>query len=216
MNIFCKNTCSRVWCGRIIVGSLDIETHYGRPPGMQSPRSAHSIHSGNRSIKPTDDAAYCHVSEIMVNSNNKGNDELLWSVFMVIGLWSTELFTLQLQQRFLHACADNLEVPKDFCHQQIPTWTLYHERKSRWSSGLIIHLHAWYCHGIAIALATPWQRRRRLYRIGGMANNNAYQLPLPQGTFADGKPRRSNGMVEILTPTIFEMMLFSGTCYISH
>jgi hypothetical protein len=31
-------------------------THYGRPPGMQSPRSAHSAHSGNKSIVATDAA----------------------------------------------------------------------------------------------------------------------------------------------------------------
>lgn len=37
-------------------GLLRATTHYGRPPGMQSPRSAHSAHSGNKSTVATDAA----------------------------------------------------------------------------------------------------------------------------------------------------------------
>ena len=63
---------------------------------------------------------------------------------------------------FLHACADNLKVPKDFCHLQIPTWTLYHERKSRCHIVIVvstiegIFLSSWRCEWIHPFLWAGW------------------------------------------------------------
>ena len=52
---------------------------------MQSPRSAHSLHSGNKSVKSVNAIAMpnCPMSDAIDISNNKVNDELiLWSVLM--------------------------------------------------------------------------------------------------------------------------------------
>ena len=72
---------------------------------MQSPRSAHSLHSGNKSVKSVNAIAMpnCPMSDAIDMSNNKVNDELiLWSVLMVglgfyyletrgcLGCWTTE------------------------------------------------------------------------------------------------------------------------------
>lgn len=61
---------------------------------MQSPRSAHSLHSGNKSVKSVNAIAMpnCPMSDIIDMSNNRVNDELiLWSVLMVgLGLLSRD------------------------------------------------------------------------------------------------------------------------------
>lgn len=55
---------------------------------MQSPRSAHSLHSGNKSVKSVNAIAMPNfpMSDIIVISNNKVNDELNLRSALMVGL----------------------------------------------------------------------------------------------------------------------------------